>query len=98
MATWVILRRVAAVAGVRAGGAADRLFSGAVMSLPKPDLHVRLCEEAKAKLRLMAEVEQLPESVLAAHYLEEVLMGKAHVLKVAARRLMRAGLDGRDGE
>ena len=68
------------------------------MSLPKPDLHLRVCQEAKAKLRLMAEVEQLPESVVAARYLEEAILGKAHVLKVAARQLLRAGFDGSEGE
>jgi hypothetical protein len=68
------------------------------MSLPKPDLHVRLCDDAKSKLRLMAEVEQIPESVLAARYLEEVILGKAYILKLAARRLMRVGFSGSDGD
>jgi len=68
------------------------------MSLPKPDLHVRITEDAKAALRLMADVEQVPESVLAARYLEEALLGKSHVLKVAARQLHRAGLSGMERE
>lgn len=64
------------------------------MSLPKPDLHVRLSAEAKALLRLLAEVEQAPEGTVAARYLEEALLGKGHVLKVAARQLSRLGIEG----
>ena len=68
------------------------------MSLPKPDLHVRLSSEAKALLHLLAEVEQAPESVVAARYLEEALLGKGHVLKIAARQLSRLGIDGSERE
>ena len=68
------------------------------MSLPKPDLHVRLSLDAKAMLRLLADVEQVPESVVAARYLEEALLGKGHVLKVAARQLRRAGFAGSEGD
>ena len=68
------------------------------MSLPKPDLHVRLSPDAKALLRLLAEVEQAPESVVAARYLEESLLGKGHVLKVAARQLSRLGIAGSEGD
>ena len=64
------------------------------MSLPKPDLHLRLSPEAKATLHLLAEVEGAPESTLAGQYLEEPLLGKGHVLKIAARQLSRMGFDG----
>ena len=64
------------------------------MSLPKPDLHIRLSPEAKATLRLLAEVEGAPEATVAGKYLEEALMGKGYVLKVAARQLSRMGFDG----
>lgn len=68
------------------------------MSLPKPDLHVRVSSDCKALLALLAEVEQVPESVLAGRYLEEVVLGKGHVLKVAARQLRRMGINGTEGE
>ena len=68
------------------------------MSLPKPDLHIRISTEAKAALALLADVEQAPESVLAARLLEESILGKAHVLKVAARQLSRLGLAGKAGD
>lgn len=68
------------------------------MSLPKPDLHVRISAEAKAALDLLAGVEQVPESVLAARLLERCLLGEFHVLKIAARELGRQGIAGRGGE
>ena len=64
------------------------------MSLPKPDLHLRICPEAKGVLRLLAEVEQAPESTVAAKYLEEVLLGRGHSLIVAARQMHRMGIAG----
>ena len=68
------------------------------MSLPKPDLHIRLSTDAKGMLRLLAEVQQLPESVVAAQLLERSILGEGHVLKVAARQLHRAGFAGSEGE
>ena len=68
------------------------------MSLPKPDLHIRLLHECKAALALLAEVEQAPEAVVAARYLEELILGKVHALKVAARQLSRLGIAGVEGE
>lgn len=64
------------------------------MSLPKPDLHIRVSPDCMALLRLMSEVEQAPVSSLAERYLEEVVLGKAHVLTVAARQLSRLGIAG----
>lgn len=68
------------------------------MSLPKPDPHVRLCEEAKTLLDLLAEVEQVPSGTLAGQMLEDAILGRAHVLKIAARRLRQMGIEGNDGE
>ena len=64
------------------------------MSLPKPDLHVRVSPDCKAMLNLLAEVEGCPASVLAEHILEEAVLGKAPVLTVAARQLSRLGIAG----
>ena len=68
------------------------------MSLPKPDMHIRLSEEARAALRLLADVEQCPDSTLAARLIEEAVLGRFHVLKVAARQSRRLGLDGSERE
>lgn len=73
-------------------------FLRCTVSLPKPDLHIRISTEAKAALALLADVEQAPESVLAARLLEESILGKAHILKVAARHLRHLGLSGNEGE
>ena len=68
------------------------------MSLPKPDLHVRVSAECKAALQLLAEVDQVPESVIAARLLEESVLGRFHVLKIAAREMRRMGIDGSERE
>ena len=68
------------------------------MSLPKPDLHVRVSADCKALLALLAEVEQVPEAVLAWRYLEDAVLGKVHALKIAARQLRRLGINGNEGE
>lgn len=68
------------------------------MSLPKPDLHIRVSPECKATLALLAEVEQTPEAVLAGRLLERVILGEGHTLKIAARRLRRQGLNGSNGD
>lgn len=39
-----------------------------------------------------------PEAVVAARYLEELILGKVHALKVAARQLSRLGIAGMEGE
>lgn len=68
------------------------------MSLPKPDLHVRVSDECRAALRLLAEVEQCPDSTLAGRIIEEAVLGRFHALKVVARNAQRLGLEGRNGE
>ena len=68
------------------------------MSLPKPDLHARLSAEAKGALHLLAEVEQVPDAVLAGRLLEECLLGRIHALTIAARRLRQQGFTGSEGE
>lgn len=68
------------------------------MSLPKPDLHVRVSAECKALLSLLVEVEQVPEAVLAGRYLEDAVLGKGHALKIAARQMRKLGINGSEGE
>ena len=64
------------------------------MSLPKPDLHVRISADCKALLGLLAEVEQVPVSSLAERFLEEAVLGRGYTLKLAARQLSRLGIAG----
>ena len=78
--------------------APPRAVGGFFMSLPKPDLHVRVSADCKAMLALLADVEQVPEAVLAARYLEEAVLGRGHALKIAARQLRRLGINGNEGE
>lgn len=40
----------------------------------------------------------VPAAVVAARYLEELILGKVHALKVAARQLSRLGIAGMEGE
>ena len=68
------------------------------MSLPKPDIHVRICEEAMQALEALAYVEQRNKAELAGQLLEEVLLGKVHTLTLAANRFNRLGLSGRGRE
>jgi len=68
------------------------------VSLPKPDLHVRVSPECKAALQLLAEVDQVPESVIASRIIEDAVLGKFHALRVAAREMRRMGIDGSEGE
>lgn len=63
------------------------------MSLPKPDLHVRLSPRAMEELRCLALAEDTDISKLAARYLEEALLGKGHTLRIAAKRVMMAGIE-----
>lgn len=64
------------------------------MALPRPDIHLRLSPDCMAMLGLLAEVEQVPASTLAQHILEEAVLGKGHILTVAARSLSRMGIAG----
>lgn len=57
-------------------------------------LHVRICDEADSALELMCTVNDRDKAALAAQLLEEVLLGRAHALKVAAVRFVRSGLAG----
>ena len=71
------------------------------MSLPKPDLHLRISDAAMLALRAVTCAERgedFPVSVMAADLLEEKLLGRMHTLNLAAERLARAGFSGRERE
>lgn len=68
------------------------------MSLPKPDLHIRISEEAMLVLRSIAFVEHgedFPAATMASRILEEALLGRGHALTVAAERFTAAGFGGK---
>ena len=58
------------------------------MSLPKPDLHIRISEDAMVALRAVTCAERgedFPVATMAADLLEEKLLGRTHTIKVAVR-------------
>ena len=59
--------------------------------------HVRLNDEADAMLELLAEAQRVDKSKLASDLLHRSLLGEGHALKVAALRLSRLGMMGRQG-
>lgn len=71
------------------------------MSLPKPDLHIRLSEQAMHALRAVTCAERgddFPIACMASDLLEEKLLGRMHTLNLAAERLARAGFSGKERE
>lgn len=67
------------------------------VSLPKPDLHIRISDQALQVLRAVTYAERgedYPVATMAAVILEEALLGRAHTLTVAAERLSAAGFGG----
>lgn len=62
------------------------------MSLPKPDIHVRLSETAMRELRFLAEAEGTEISRVATRLLEASLLGATHAMKVAAKRVLLSGI------
>jgi hypothetical protein len=65
------------------------------VSLPKPDLHVRLSEDAMSALEVVAKGQQRELTVVARELLTEALLGRVHTMRLAAERLMRAGFLGK---
>ena len=68
-------------------------------SLPKPDLHLRVSEQAMTALRRITQAEhgdEYPVNSKAAAILEEAVLGKIHKLNVVARQMVRSGFVGID--
>jgi hypothetical protein len=71
------------------------------VSLPKPDLHIRISEAAMVALLAVTCAERgedFPVATMAADLLDEKLLGRTHTIKVAAERMARAGFSGKDRE
>lgn len=65
------------------------------MSLPEPDVHVRLSPEMHAALIALADVEQTIPSRLARRIVEDYITRKAHSAIVLAAEFKRLGIEGR---
>lgn len=68
------------------------------MSLPKPDLHLRISVEADTALALIAEYEDKPKAEVAGQLLDTALLGPVHAIKLILRKARRLGFAGSDGE
>lgn len=74
------------------------LFVGCGMSLPLPDIHVRVRQETHDRLVTLAQVGGKETAVYAAEILEEVVAGRFHVLMLALARSNAGGLSGQARE
>lgn len=68
------------------------------MSLDKPDVHIRLDERVMPELEILAKARCEPASKVAADLITRSLMGEPYALRVAAARMIGAGLIGSNGE
>lgn len=64
------------------------------MSLPEPDVHVRLSPEMHAALIALAEVEHCAPSRLARRVIEDYIADRAHDAIVLADEFRRLGICG----
>lgn len=64
------------------------------MSEPLKSVHVRLSSEAHRVLSAIADVEEKDNAEMARLIVEEALLGRVHVLMLAARRYKGLGLSG----
>lgn len=71
------------------------------MSLPKPDLHIRVSDECHQALRMLAYAkggEEYPISSVASQILEEGVLGRVHTLRITAEMFRGSGIGGTDRE
>ncbi|MBZ4194179.1 MAG: hypothetical protein LAE24_07730 [Candidatus Contendobacter sp.] len=68
------------------------------MSLPKPDLHLRISAEADVALTLIAEYEDKPKAEIAGQLLDTALLGHVYGIKLILRKAKRLGFAGNEGE
>lgn len=64
------------------------------MSEPLKSVHVRLSSEAHRVLSAIADIEEKDNAEMARLILEEALLGRVHILMLAAQRYRRLGLSG----
>ena len=64
------------------------------MSEPLKSTHVRLSTEAHRVLSALADLEEKDNAEMARLILEEALLGRVHMLMLAAERYRRLGFSG----
>ena len=64
------------------------------MSEPLKSTHVRLSSEAHRVLSALADYEEKDNAEMARLLLEEVLLGRVHMLMLAAEKVRRLGFTG----
>lgn len=64
------------------------------MSEPLKSIHVRLSAEAHRVLSAVSDIEEKDNAEMARLILEEALLGRVHILMLAAQRYRRLGLSG----
>jgi hypothetical protein len=68
------------------------------MSEPLKSVHVRLDPPVHAAAKVLAQAQKIDISQLCEEIIRESLLGKFHLLKVAAEEMARLGLRGSDGD
>lgn len=68
------------------------------MSEPLKSVHVRLDPEVHAAAKVMAQAQKVELSQLCEDIVREAVLGKFHLLKVAADEMARLGLSGIQGD
>lgn len=68
------------------------------MSEPLKSIHVRLSSEAHRVLSAIADVEEKDNAEMARLIIEEALLGRVHVLMLAAKRYRGLGFTGNLGD
>lgn len=64
------------------------------MSEPLKSVHVRLSPPLHAAMKVMAQARKIEVSEMCEEILNEAVLGKFHLLKVAAEEMSRLGLGG----
>lgn len=68
------------------------------MSEPLKSIHVRLSAEAHRVLTAIADLEEKDNAEMARLILEEALLGRVHILMLAADKYRRLGFSGISGD
>ena len=68
------------------------------MSLEKKSIHIRIDHDMHSRLVILAGLEENDISAQGSILLEMMIMAKWHTVNVAAERMNRLGLTGKDGE
>lgn len=68
------------------------------MSIEKKSVHIRIDHDMHSRLVILAGLEENEIAAQGSILLEMMIMAKWHTVNVAAERMNRLGLTGKDGE